>query len=129
MRFDLGGGIGLGGLWALWLLSESGSFVSVLDLICFLNMEKTDRRFRIAGGELVGTGEEGEEGEEGGLDRGASSDHISGGLFGLEVAISDESRGISESMVAVSLCGAEDFASIVSPAMSTRLRLVGGSSS
>jgi hypothetical protein len=79
MRFGFGCA-GLGGLCALWLRSESGCFVVVVDLTCFLNSEKTGRRFCSGGGELEGTG------EDGGLDRGASSDHIAGDDLGLDVA-------------------------------------------
>jgi hypothetical protein len=75
----------------LWLRSNSGCFAVGVALVCFLNREKTGRRFWIGGGELVGKG------EDGGLDRGVSSDHSTGELFGLDVGGSVVSRGATES--------------------------------
>jgi hypothetical protein len=85
--------------------------------------EKTGRRFWRGGGELFGTG------EEGGLDRGTSSDQIPDEVFGLEV----EASGTSRAEV-VRLEGEEVARFVGTPislmgVCSTRLRLVGGSSS
>lgn len=107
----------------MWLRSDRGGFGTGFDLVCFLNIEKTDRRLCITGGELVGTG------EDSGLDRGASSDHMAGEFFGLEVVEPDDSRGASESITTASLSVAEELVSTVFSAFSTRLRLVNGSSS
>jgi hypothetical protein len=52
--------------------------------------EKTARRLWCGGGELFGIG------EEGGLDRGASSDHIAGEFFGLDVGGFDDARKAAE---------------------------------
>jgi hypothetical protein len=90
---------------------------------CFLKIEKTDRRLSIAGGELVGTG------EDGGLDRGASSDHIVGVTFGLEVGRCDDSGDNSQSLTTASFSVVEELVSTVLSAFSTRLRLEDGSSS
>jgi hypothetical protein len=87
-------------------------------------MEKIGRRFWRAGGELRGTG------DDGGLDQGSSSEKIAGESFGLDggdVGVSragDEVLRAGEDVVAVRF-----LASVCSSVVSTRLRLVGGSSS
>lgn len=89
-----------------------------------LKMENTGRRFGTGGGELVWPS------SDGGLDLGTSSDHIPEEFFGLDVGGSDDSK-ISflhgELVVSPSTIGIEP--SILFTGFSTRLRLVGGSSS
>jgi hypothetical protein len=122
MRFVFAGGR-VGGL-PLWLRSDSGCFVMAAALACFLNRENTGRRFWTGEGELVGKG------EDGGLDRGASSDQSAGEFLGLDVGGSEASRGAVESfMRASSGFVLAVSTSVVCMAHSTRLRLVGGSSS
>jgi hypothetical protein len=93
-------------------------------LACFLNREKIGRRFGTGGGELAGKG------EDGGLDRGVSSDQSAGEFLGLDVGGSMALRGATESFTEASdgLVLAI-LTSVVCIAHSTRLRLVGGSSS
>jgi hypothetical protein len=93
-------------------------------LSCFLRNEKAGRRFCCGGGELLGTG------EDGGLDRGASSENTPGKFFGLDVGGSEDSVGAFETSEGGStVCAAVCSVSAASGARSTRLRLVGGSSS
>lgn len=116
--------IGRGGLCALGLRSESGGFAAGVALACFLKREKTGRRFWTGGGELVAKG------EDGGLDRGVASDHSAGEFFGLDVGGSAVAGGDSESFTGASSGHVlEIMTSVVCTAHSTRLRLVGGSSS
>jgi hypothetical protein len=87
-------------------------------------MENTGRRFCRAGGELRSAG------DEGGLDRGASSEKMAGESFGLDMGGVDVSRGGPqfsriEETVADSIMSTLVFSTVDS----TRLRLVGGSSS
>jgi len=94
------------------------------DLAVFRNNEKTGRRFCCCRGELNGTG------DDGGLDRGASSDHIAGEFLGLDVGGSDDSRGAVE--ISGSDSTRKDAVTVVWTVWcvdSTRLRLVGGPSS
>lgn len=122
MRFGFGC-TSLCGLCALWLRSDSGCFAVVVDLTCFLKSEKTGLRFCSGGGELEGTG------EDGGLDRGAS-DQIGGDDLGLDVGGSE--APFVGSFTVSGACRTVDIVSVVSvdcTAHSTRLRLVGGSSS
>lgn len=96
----------------------------MIDLVVFLKKEKTGRRFCGCGGELFGTG------DEGGLDRGASSDHVACESFGLDVGGSEDvgaDAGISACDLIV--CDVGIVVATVTGALSTRLRLVGGSSS
>lgn len=93
-------------------------------MICFLRNENTGRRFCTGGGELFIAG------DDGGLDRGVSSDHTAGEFFGLDVGGSEASLGIIESFKVVpDVCIFVVSTSVASKAHSTRLRLVGGSSS
>jgi hypothetical protein len=69
-------------------------------------------------------------GEDGGLDRGASSDHTAGESFGLDVRGSEDSRKASGSSFGDTIVGASVILEALgSGVRSTRLRLVGGSSS
>jgi hypothetical protein len=69
-------------------------------------------------------------GEDGGLDRGVASDHSAGEFFGLDVGGSEAPRGGSESFGGASSGHVPGIlTSVVFTAHSTRLRLVGGSSS
>jgi hypothetical protein len=112
-----------GGL-SLWLRSDSGCLGTGVALTCFLNREKTGRRFCTGGGELVGKG------EDGGLDRGVSSDQSAGEFLGLDVGGSPGFRGAVESFTEASdVFVLAMLTSVVCIAHSTRLRLAGGSSS
>jgi hypothetical protein len=96
----------------------------VLGLTCFLNIEKTGRRFWTGGGELRGTG------EDGGLDRGGTSEKTADELFGLDGGETELERVIDEGMTLEAV--SEDInvvGSVLSIVFSVRLRLVGGSSS
>jgi hypothetical protein len=98
--------------------------VGALGLVCFLNMENTGRRFCRAGGELRGAG------DEGGLDRDASSEKMAGESFGLDVGGVQVSRGGAQLSSVEETVGAFTMSTLVfSTVDSTRLRLVGGSSS
>jgi hypothetical protein len=69
-------------------------------------------------------------GDDGGLDRGASSDHTAGESFGLDVGSSESSRVRSSWVTGASLVGVPIVSrSVGFGGHSTRLRLVGGSSS
>jgi hypothetical protein len=91
---------------------------------CFLKSEKTGRLFWGGGGELRGTG------DDGGLDRGASSDHTTAGVSGLDVGGSGMSTSDSESprrgFKDRGLCMSAFVVS--SSTHATRLRLAGASS-
>jgi hypothetical protein len=91
-------------------------------LFCFLRKEKTGRLLGARGGELVGTG------DDGGLDRGTSSDHGADDDLGLDV------RGSEVSRVGERRFEGDEYVAVASASwstvvVSTRLRLVGGSSS
>lgn len=89
-----------------------------------MNIEKTGRRFWTGGGELHGTG------DDGGLDRGGSSEKTAGESFGLDGGGVELPRPTDETMTAGAASGDVKVAAwVLSVVVSTRLRLVGGSSS
>lgn len=112
---------GLGGLCALWGRSDSTSGADKLCLSFLLNSENTGRLFESGGGELSSAG------DEGGEDlAGASEVGIVGG--GLELRAAELTRAGDKGSVGDSSVGPMDGEGIGST-FSTRLRLVGGSSS
>jgi hypothetical protein len=89
-----------------------------------LNIENTGRRFWRAGGELRGAG------EDGGLDRGGSSEKTAGVSFGLDAGDIEVSRVGDEPLAAGDVALVFRISVLVlSIVVSTRLRLVSGSSS
>lgn len=88
-------------------------------LDCFLNMENTGRRFWSGGGELRGAG------DDGGLDRANASEKMAGDSFGLDGG-DEDSLHAGEDCCRVGTAGGEISTSV--SILSTRLRLVGGSS-
>lgn len=123
MRFFFGAS-GLGGLCALWLRSDSTSGAETLCLSFRLNSENTGRLFGSGGGELSSAGDDGGEDRAGGSEVGCiGSDGCGLELSGAELiragdkgSMGDLGAGAVEGEDAVLAC-------------STRLRLVGGSSS
>lgn len=90
----------------------------------FLMKEKTDRRFCCGGGELSGMG------DDGGLDRSASSDQTADKCFGLDLGGSEDMARATGGSSKDSTFGRDASSlSVLSSTRSTRLRLVGGSSS
>lgn len=113
---------GFGGLCAFWARSISGSLLVVVALVCFLNIENTGRRFWSGGGELRGVG------DDGGLDRANASEKMAGDSFGLDGGDEDFVCEGEEFSIARTTGGISTSVSILSTAVSTRRRFVGGSS-
>jgi hypothetical protein len=90
---------------------------------CFFTNENTGRRLCSGGGELCCTG------DDGGLDLGASSDQIAAEVFGLDVGGSEESHVGFEQLIGANISALRCSALLLSRVRSTRLRLIGGSSS
>lgn len=121
MRFFFGG-CGFGGLCALWLRSDRISGAETLCWSFLLNSEKTGRRFTSGGGELSSAG------DDGGDDRVGASEKVGSEGCGLELRRADPKRVGDKGFTGDLGTGVVEGVGSLS-ASSTRLRLVGGSSS